>query len=432
MLNSWDWETGQKSITEISKWTFDYKWLGESQYSRDGEQLATIVCLDEGEFSIAINGSLWTNSFDNIWYPRFSPDGRLSCLISSMGMWTMAVDDQTWDEEYEYIWETKFSPSGQTIAAAIKKQGQYAMAKDGQSWANFFPYATDFILSPDGGKTACVVQKQLLEEGDIDTFLQGIYSLAVDGQAWEKTFINVWDPCFDREGENVAATVRLAKKEYSIAVNGQPWPQTYACAWEPIFDPDDKSVYAPVEKDSKWGLAKNGELYWDNRFVQLWNLQTSSQGPHLAAIVSPKYGQFTVAVDGKPWSHTYPVLTNLVISPDAKKIAALGQSGPVLSDRGYRLEYPKWQVIVNDQPWLDWHDNAFNPIFSPDGQHLAVRVEKCGKYTIVLDGKIYPQEFSGLWDPIFSPESDKVLIRALEGNLFKRIVAPLKAFSSKP
>lgn len=432
MQMTWDWEIGEKELTDITKWTFDYKWIGESQFSQDGEKVANVACLDEGEFSIGINGNLWSNIFDNIWNPRFSPDGRFTCLVSSMGMWTMAVDDRPWEEEYEYIWETQFSHNGQTIAAAIKKDGQYAIAKNGKSWPNFFPYATDFIMSIDGVKTACVVQKQSLDEGDIDTFLQGIYTLAVDGQAWEQTFLNVWDPCFDHEGKNIAATIRLAKKEYSLAINGQPWSQTFDCAWKPCFDPIEKNVYAPVEKNSKWGLAKNGELYWDHRFAQLWGIQTSKDGQHLAAIVAPKYGQFTVAMDKKTWSTTYPVLTDMIISPDGNNIAALGQSGTALSESGYKLEYPKWQVIVNNQPWIDWYDNAFKPIFSLDSQHVAVKVEKRGKYTIALDGKIFPQEFSELWDPIFNPESDKVLIKALDGHTFKRIVAPLKSFSGNP
>ena len=61
--------------------------------SPDGETIAAIVNVDEGEFTVCVNGDVWGETiFDKIWHLRFSPDGRLTALVSEMGEWTMAVD----------------------------------------------------------------------------------------------------------------------------------------------------------------------------------------------------------------------------------------------------------------------------------------------------------------------------------------------------
>ena len=57
---------------------------------------------------------------------------------------------------------------------------------------------------------------------------------------------------------------------------------------------------------------------------------------------------------------------------------------------------------------------AWRPIFSPDGEKVAAKVEKNGLYTIVVNGKPLRQEFPAVWDPVFSPDSDKILIKAIK------------------
>ena len=39
--------------------------------------------------------------------------------------------------------------------------------------------------------------------------------------------------------------------------------------------------------------------------VQIWHQMFSPDGSRLAAIVAPKYGRWTVAVDGEPWPATF-------------------------------------------------------------------------------------------------------------------------------
>jgi hypothetical protein len=71
---------------------------------------------------------------------------------------------------------------------------------------------------------------------------------------------------------------------------------------------------------------------------------------------------------------------------------------------------------------------AWKPVFSPDSTKVAAKVEKKGRFTIVLDGKPYGQDFEQCWEPVFSPCSTKVLIRAVDGGKFVRIVADVSDF----
>ncbi len=46
---SWDWETGEKQIA-FSDWGDRFQWVEEPYVSPDGERIAAVVNVDEGEF----------------------------------------------------------------------------------------------------------------------------------------------------------------------------------------------------------------------------------------------------------------------------------------------------------------------------------------------------------------------------------------------
>ena len=58
---------------------------------------------------------------------------------------------------------------------------------------------------------------------------------------------------------------------------------------------------------------------------------------------------------------------------------------------------------------------AWSPVFSPDSKHVAAKVEKNGRYTLLVDGKPLKEAYNQLWNPVFSPDSEKILLRAIEG-----------------
>jgi hypothetical protein len=88
----WDWEPGSREIANIGSWQKKFNWVEEPYASPNGEKIAAVVNLAEGEFNICVNDDTWDTVFDKIWNLRFTPDGRLTAIVSEMGEWTVAVD----------------------------------------------------------------------------------------------------------------------------------------------------------------------------------------------------------------------------------------------------------------------------------------------------------------------------------------------------
>ena len=111
--------------------------------------------------------------------------------------------------------------------------------------------------------------------------------------------------------------------------------------------------------------------------MQLWHQQYNHDGSRLAAIAAPKYGRWTAAVDDTPWSVTFSdLVTDLVFSPDGRKLACTAKEGS------------QWKVVSEGSVWNITFDMAYTPVFSADGSHLAVKVEKEGRFTYAVDGRL--------------------------------------------
>ncbi len=399
----WDWNIGRKQIADIGKWKENFKWVEEPCASPDGEKVAAVVKTEDMEFSVCENGDAWESTFDKVWYLRFSPDNRLTGLVSDMGEWTLAVDGAPWESRFEFAWDTQFSQDGAVISISGQKGRKYHAVVNDASWEQGFDQMTNLTLSPDGSRTAAVVQTEAFGETDILKFQEGCFSVAVDGQPWDKNFVNVWEMVFSPDHEHVAAEVRTSLYDYTIAVDGVPWSQNFTSVWKPLFS-QDGSVTAPVRIKGAWNLAKNGISLWDRSFVQLWHHQHSADGKKLAAIVAPEFGKWTVAVDGVPWSHTFgELVTDLAFSPEGTRAACVGKADG------------KWMICVDGQPWTRSFDMAWQPVFSPNNAHVAAKVEKNGRYTIIIDDRPLKQDFEAAWNPVFSPDGEKILIRGIEG-----------------
>ncbi|MDP3427285.1 MAG: WD40 repeat domain-containing protein, partial [Humidesulfovibrio sp.] len=159
-------------------------------------------------------------------------------------------------------------------------------------------------------------------------------------------------------------------------------------------------------------LAQDDQIIWGPKFAQCWHQVISQDGKNIAAIVAPQFGAFTVAVNAKPWSISMPVVTDLVIARQGEVVAALGNN-----------DNRDWRVMVDGKFWDGSWDMAWTPVISPSGGHVAVKVERAGRQTLVVNGRVYPREFTKVFEPTFSPDGTKLLIRALDKDAFLRIVA---------
>ncbi|WP_031482997.1 electron transfer complex subunit TmcD [Maridesulfovibrio frigidus] len=413
--STWDWNPGRREVQDVSSWSSKFEWVEEFHASSDGEKVGAVVKTGDMEFTACVNGKVWDERYDRVFYLKFSPDSRLTGIVQQEGEWTLSVDGTHWPEMYGYIWGTTFGPDG-SIVCAVQQDTEYGMGIDGVLWENFFANANNFALGDDGKSTAAVVQVAPLAQADIETFQKGIYSVAVNGKAWDKVFMNCYTPVFDPKCEKVACQIRKTLYDYTIAIDGKIWQREFQCVWDPCFNPASGAVAAPVRLGGKWGMAQDGEVIWPTKFAQCWHQQFSADGSKLWAIVAPKFGSFTVAVDGTPWSITSPVVIDLAVSPDGNRGAALGKDGTAYS------------VLCDGKVWPTSYEMAWKPVFSADSTKVAAKVEKNGRFTVVLDGKPYGQDFDQCWEPAFSPCSTKVLIRAIDGGKFVRIVADVSEF----
>ncbi|ACV68318.1 electron transfer complex subunit TmcD [Desulfohalobium retbaense] len=419
MVLEWDWEPGDKLVHDTSTCTADSEWIEEPIVSPDGQRVASVVKLGEFEFGLSVNGTPWETTFDRIWYPRFTPDGRLTAITQQEEEWTISIEGTPWEETYGFVWQTMFSEDGAHVAAAVQQDMQfYGVTVDGKVWENMFEAATDFVFSPKGNASAAVAQVQSFGQADIFTFQNGCFTVAVNGEPWDSVFVNAWTPTFDATGTHVAAQVRHTLYDYTIAVDGKPWAQTFNAVWEPTFHPQTGAVLAPVRHGGAWGLAQDGQFIWQPRYAQLWKLQFSPDGQRVAAVCAPRYGHWTVTVDDTPW-HTElnQFITDLRWSPDSQRIGVIGKEGN------------RWKILVDDTEWPGDYDMTWAPVFSPDSQNVAAKVEQNGKYTVLLNGKAYKEEFDGLWDPVFSPDGTHLLLRAMRGTNYHRIVVPISEFA---
>lgn len=410
--NLWDWETGTKHI-DLGGWGDRFNWVEDFAASPDGEKVAAIVNTDEAEFTVCLNGETWESTFEKAWSLSFLPDNRLAVLAANDEEWTVYTDDTPWENRFDYIWHLQWSEDGNHISVAVQQDMEYAMAVNDQPWDTLYENLTCPVLSRTG-TTAAVVQKESLSQGDIEAYRKGIFSAAVNGNTFDAQFMNVWEPAFDSEGKNLAYVVRKSRTDYSLVQNTEIWPQNFQAAWKPLFTDQDRNLLAPVRKAGKWFLYKNGLPFWQTGYEQVWQ-QTSCPGSgEIAAVISPKYGRWTVRQNRKVWDVDADTMINgLCYSQDGSSLWAL------VKDRG------SWDMVVNNKPWGLGADKLWQPAASSDSSVIAARMQRKGRYFLTVNGMIYPKSFDMVFDPVISPAGDKIMLKTIENNTYTRHILSL-------
>lgn len=409
----WDWDTSEKQIS-FQNWQEGFTWVEEPYASPDGENIAAVVRLEDESFGVCVNGKTWDETFEKVWHLRFSPDGRLTALVCRDMLWSVAVDGRMWSNQFDYAWQPMFSRDGGHLAMAYQQEMRYGLAKDDVPWDQNFVNLSGMTMASDGSHTAAVVQTRGLDEAAIFDFAKGAFTVSVDGEPWKTEFVNVWGPAFSQDGRHVAAQVRLNRRDYTIAVDGMRWDQSFGSVWEPVFNPmKPDEVTAPVKTANGWTLATAHKTIWQNRYGQCWHHQYSPDGKNIAAIVSPSFGKWSVAVNDQTWNlRAGDMVSDLTMSPGGNRVAVTAK------DKG------RWKLVVDDHTWQNAFERLWAPVFSPDEGHVAVKADLGDAYALVLDGRVWSQRFDQLWDPVFSPDGEKVLVRSIEnGNYNRRIIS---------
>jgi hypothetical protein len=72
---------------------------------------------------------------------------------------------------------------------------------------------------------------------------------------------------------------------------------------------------------------------------------------------------------------------------------------------------------------------AWKPVFSPDGSHVAAKVEKHGRYSYTVNGRNWASSSDAAWDPVFSPDGTHLMLRTVEGGDYIRRIAPVSTIT---
>lgn len=373
--------------------------------SPDGERIATVVENKNFQKFLWVNETLVEEPFERINFLSFSPDGRLMATVQKDGMWSVFVEDHLWRERFEYIWNLKTDRLGNVIAANVKQEDSYSVCVNGDKWETNFYDTRDLYVSDTGKLIATYVKVEVYPVLDIFNFAKGIWSLAVNQKVWDKKFIAIFGCCFNSTETSVAAAVRLSDRRFTILVDGIPWDERFLQVWEPQFL-DEKSVIAPVKTERGWQLFKDGAPFWKGSFFQLWNIRVNEPSKRVAGIVALDLGEWTVIVNEKLWNTKFNQLVlPPVFSEDGQKVAV------VFKHNG------KWGVSVDDKAWESSFEKVSFPVFSPEGSLVAVRGEKDGSYYLYINDKIVDGPYDYLWDPVFK-NHDTLIIRGIQKNRY--------------
>ena len=73
---------------------------------------------------------------------------------------------------------------------------------------------------------------------------------------------------------------------------------------------------------------------------------------------------------------------------------------------------------------------AWKPVFSPDGRQAAAKVERNGKLTYAVDGRVWNEAAETAWDPVFSSDGRKLMLRTIENGSYIRRVIPVSEIAA--
>ncbi len=410
---TWDCETSEKQIP-IKEWQDTFNWVEDFQVSPDGEKVAAIVNQDEAEFSVCVNGEVWDDTFEKAWSLKFTPQSIPMALVAKDDEWTACVNGTCWEDTFDFIWGLTASDDGTFIGAAIQMDMTYGLAVNGQAWETLYENIGSMTLNRYGS-AAAVVQADRMAQADIDTFSSGIYCAAVDGVVQSEKYMNVWDLTFDDQGKQIAYAIRKDRSHYTLAVDKTPWQNTFQSVWNPVFIENGQSVIVSARKNGKWRLYKDDNPFWQSSFGQMWKLTLNEQKNKIAAVVSDKFGHWTVCENERVWDfHCNTMISDLFYSENGDQLIAVCKNND------------SWDIVINSKPWGLQASKLWKPVISSNGQWCATRMEKNKKQWLVVNGTVCKASFDQLFDPVISQDNSKILIKSINNGIYSRQVLELE------
>ncbi|MFZ3149463.1 MAG: HEAT repeat domain-containing protein [Methanothrix sp.] len=316
------------SVSMFSAQKIDWQKGGTS--SPDGTKIAYSQRIDSDErFVVAglqgrINGSFYQNVRDFV----FSSNGEHYAYKALVGDKRIAVVDGFEGQKYDEIYKIVFSQDGERYAYMADKGDRVVVVVDGK------------------------------EEGPYDS--------------------TSGDPSISSSGQHVLYTIAKEGKNY-VVVDGVVQEQV---GYNPVVSPDG-SRWAYSRSASYVGdpcyIVLDGEvmdLGKDNRVSQMVFSPDGKRFAYDLVLGGGAYGNHVVVADGvRGKEYPFPGVGKIVFCSDGSRAAYWAKA----EDEGF--------MMVLDGVEGRIYDEIGDPVFSPDGDHLAYAAkDKDGKFA-VLDGE---------------------------------------------
>ena len=216
---------------------------------------------------------------------------------------------------------------------------------------------------------------------------------------WDNSFNWVQSPIVSSDGERVAAIVNVDEMAFNICVNGLAWEgEEYEKIWclSPV---SDNGFAAFAARDEEWTVLVNGEP-WSSRGDFIWDMMVSADGKLLAAAFQSD-SEYGVIVNDVPWEDRYESMTGAVLAPDGSSAAVVQVESMTAADVDAFKE-GLFCVAHNGKSQDKRFLNIWDISFDSSGRHIGygVRLDR-ENYTIVQDDTTWDSRFQSVWKPEF-------------------------------
>ena len=301
------------------------------------------------------------------------------------------------------LWILSIAAAGAAFAAKSPPAGPYDVTRE--RMGDFEPKAMGWVNTTDGRHIACTYEKDKRRFVSFDGkpgppfFDVASAGICISPDGKRVAYFAKTNPYPPGPGVNaVSAGVEHGVGDRWAAVIDQQVGTDYdACVPFPIaFSPDSRRVAYGAVKGSKAFVVLDGQSGREHDAVGSAVVFSPDSKRH--AYVARDGDKETVVVDGEAGPALLEIApSSLSFSPDSRHVNYVG------------LQLGSLPVMVMDgTPGPSYSVIGRNPVWSPDGAHLAYDVTDKGKSFVVLDGVKGP-EFEDVADSTlcFNPEDGR-------------------------
>lgn len=302
------------------------------------------------------------------------------------------------------------SPDGRKVAWRTSAKGKWSVRLNGTQQGATYDEVRDLTFSPDSQRLVFAAKRDRK------------WSIVEGEEERGSTYADVGRPTFSEDSRHLAFAAKPAKK-WTLVVNGRPLGGEFDQILQSVLSRDGQRVAFVGRRGSKLVAVVDGEE--GPPFDIIGGFAFSADGKRFAysgVEVHQGFGKQNstgrVIIDGTPSpgfdgaqvggllkSMATGATEQLQLGCFRKLLADLhGVTAPVFSPDGSRVVYAARRgenatmVVADGTEGPTFASIREGPVFSPDGQHIALVMSDAGSHALVIDGDRVGQGSTGETD----------------------------------